>query len=150
MRIGVGMATAGLVLAAAACGDSGPSMDSFVGTWNATKAEFVSEADATVNADIIALGATFQITFNADSTWRAILTFSALVPAGGQVAPDTSSGTWTSSIDVLTLVTTGQSGNTQFNFVLSGNTLTLTGGHMTWDFGTGDEPAILNVTAVKQ
>jgi hypothetical protein len=143
MRIGVGMASVGFVLGLAACSDSGPSMDSFVGTWNATKAEFVSEADPTVKQEVIALGASFKITFNADSTWRAIMTAPLM-------APDTSSGTWSASIDVLTLVTTGASGETQFAYVLSGNTVTLTGGHVEWDFGNGDEPALLNVTATKQ
>jgi hypothetical protein len=143
MRIGVGVATVGLVLAVTACSDSGPSADSFVGTWNASKAEFVRVADATDKVEIVAQGGTFQITFNADSTWAAIIT-------APQILPDTSHGTWSSSIDVLTLVTVGLSGQTQFDFVLSGNTLTLTGGHVTWDFGTGDEEALLNVTAAKQ
>ncbi len=143
MRIGVGMATVGLVLGAAACSDSGPSMDSFVGTWTASKAEFVRVADATDKVEIIAQGGTFRITFNADSTWVATIT-------APQNVPDTSGGTWSASVDVLTLVTVGLSGQTQFDFVLSGNTVTLTGGHVTWDFGTGDEEALLNVTATKQ
>jgi len=144
MRIGVGMAIAGIALGGAACSDSGsPALDSFVGTWNASSAEFVREAAPVVTVEIIALGGAFRITFNADSTWRAIVT-------APQNPPDTSGGTWTVGIDVLTLLTTGQSGNLQFNYVLSGNTITLADGHVTWDFGSGEEPARLNITATKQ
>ena len=144
MRVSVGMVVGGLALGAAACGDSGgPSADRFVGTWNATKMEFIRVADTTEQVDVIALGATFQITFHADSTWQSILT----VP---QAQPDTVDGTWTASLDLLSLTQTGQAGNLEFNFVLSGNTVTLTGGDVDWDFGTGDEPAKLSITATKQ
>lgn len=118
-------------------------MDEFVGTWNATKMEFTRVANPTQKVDIIALGVTFRMTFFADSTWRAILT-------APLTQPDTTSGTWTASLDVLTLQQTGQSGEQQFDFVLSGNTVTLTGASVDWDFGTGNEPATLSITATKQ
>ena len=51
---------------------------------------------------------------------------------------------------MLTLRETGVSGNVQFDYVLSGNTISLTGGNVDFDFGNGDEAATLNVTAVKQ
>jgi hypothetical protein len=144
MRHATGMVTVAVVLGAAACGDSGaPPTDQFVGTWNATKMEFTRVADPTVKQDIIALGAAFQITFAADGTWESVLT----VPAE---QPDTSGGTWTASLDVLTIVTTGQSGEMMFAFVLSGNTVTLTGANTDWDFGSGGEAATLSITATKQ
>jgi glutamate synthase domain-containing protein 3 len=144
MRSATGVVTVAVVLGAAACGDSGaPPTDQFVGTWNATKMEFTRVADPTVKQDIIALGAAFQITFAADSTWEWVLT----VP-GDQ--PDTSSGTWAASLDVLTIMTTGQSGEMMFAFVLSGNVVTLTGASADWDFGTGIEAATLSITATKQ
>jgi hypothetical protein len=144
MRSAVGLVIAGLVVGAAACSDSNaPATDEFVGTWNATSMVFTRVADTTQKMDVIALGATFRITFAADSTWQSIQT-------APLTQPDTSTGTWAASIDVLTLTQTGQSGNIMFNFVLSGNTVTLTGGNVDWDFGTGDEPAKLSITATKQ
>jgi hypothetical protein len=143
MRVGVGMAMAGLVLGAAACSDSGPSADSFVGTWSATQMEFTRSANPTETVEIIGEGATFRITFKADSTWTAVLTAPGM-------SPDTSSGTWSASIDVLTIATTGMSGEQQFQFSLSGNTLTLSGANAEWDFGSGDEAATLSITLTKQ
>jgi hypothetical protein len=143
MRVRVGLVLAGLALGAAACSDnSAPPLDTFVGTWNATKMEFTRVANPTDKIDIIALGATFRITFAADSTWQAIMT----VP---ETAPDTTAGTWTASIDVLTLAETGVSGNMQFTYVLSGNTISLSGANVNFDFGSGDEPATLSLTATK-
>ena len=144
MRIGVGMATAGLVFGLVACSDSAaPATDDLVGTWNATAAEFVREADPSESVEIIAQGGSFRITLGANGTWSAIVT-------APQITPDTSGGTWTASTDVLTLITTGQAGETQFDYVLSGTTITLTDGHVTWDYGNGDEAARLNITATKQ
>jgi hypothetical protein len=144
MRVRMGIAIAGLVLAAAACSDSGaPSIDSFVGTWNATRMEFTRVANPADKEEIIAGGATFQITLKADSTWSGVLT----VPPG---AADTASGTWSASLDVLTIVTTGMSGEQQFDYVLSGTTLTLSGANTDWDFGSGDEAATLSITLTKQ
>jgi hypothetical protein len=134
----------GALVWTAACSDTGPSADSFVGTWRATKMEFVRVANPSETVDLIAdLGGSFTITFSADSTWEAIQT----VPS---VAPDTVDGHWSVSLDVLTLTQTGQSGNRQFTFVLSGDTITLTGGDVEWDFGSGDEAATLSITLTKQ
>ena len=143
MRVTVGMAMAGVVLGAAACSDSGPSADSFLGTWSATQMEFTRTANPAETVEIIGDGATFKITFAADSTWQAVLTAPGM-------QPDTSSGTWAASIDVLTIVTTGMSGEQQFDYVLSGTTLTLSGANTDWDFGSGDEAATLSITLTKQ
>lgn len=144
MRNAAGMVIAGLVLAAAACSDSGaPPTDAFVGTWNATKMEFTRVADTTEKVDVITLGVTFRITFAAADTWQAIMT-------APLTQPDTTSGTWTASLDLLTLQETGQAFSVEFQFVLSGNTVTLTGGDVEFDFGTGDEAATLSITATKQ
>lgn len=143
MQRPMGLIAAGLVLGAAACSDTSAPMDSFVGTWNATKMVFTSVADTATKLDVIALGATFRMTLAADSTWRAITTEPL-------ATPDTTTGTWSAGVDVLTLEETGQSGNIQFQYVMSGNTVTLTGGSVDFDFGGGDEPATLSITATKQ
>jgi hypothetical protein len=143
MRVTVGIAIAGLVLGVAACSDSGPSADSFVGTWDATRMEFTRTANPADKEDIIGDDGTYRITFNADGTWHAVMT----VPG---VMVDLPSGTWSASIDVLTIVTTGMSGEQQFDYVLSGNTLTLSGANAEWDFGSGDEPATLSMTLTKR
>jgi hypothetical protein len=139
----MGLIAAALVLGAAACSDTSAPMEDLVGTWNATAMVFTRVADTTEKVDVIALGATFRMTLAADSTWTAIQTVPLAVP-------DTATGTWTASLDVLTLEETGQSGNMQFQYVMSGNTVTLTGGSVDFDFGFGDEPATLSITATKQ
>jgi hypothetical protein len=146
MKSAVGLVMAGLVVGGAACSDSGaPATDEFVGTWDALKIEFTRVADTTVKEDIfVTQNARMEVTFFADSTWQSIETIPPVV--------DTVGGTWMASIDVLTLTQTGQAGNQQFTFVLSGNTVTLTGGDTDWDFGMGggDEAAKLSLTLVKR
>jgi hypothetical protein len=60
MRAKVVVILVGLVaLAAGSCKDStGPDVESLIGTWRATKAEYVSVADSNTKVDIVAQGST--------------------------------------------------------------------------------------------
>jgi hypothetical protein len=64
---------------------------------------------------------------------------------------ETRSGTWASSSDVLTLRQTGIAGDLQFDYALSGNTLTASGANGEFDFdGDGAmEPAKLSIVATR-
>jgi hypothetical protein len=135
---------AALVLGGVACGsatDLNPA--DLVGTWDATKLEFTQVASPGQKVDLVALGGAFSITFNADSSYRAILT-------APEASPDTITGTWDGSVDVLTLRETGSTGEQQFDYTLSGSTITLSGADTSFDFGNGDEPAKVGGTLVKR
>ena len=123
---------------------TGPDVDSFIGTWDATKAEFVSVANSSTKVDIIAQDWTLTLVFNAS-------TFTMTIQEPGEVAW-VGGGTWTSSIDTMTLTwSSGTSGESQFDFTLDGDHLTLEGGHMPFEFTPGNqEEAILNLILVKQ
>jgi hypothetical protein len=115
-----------------------------VGTWNATSAEFVSTTNSGQRVNIISQGSTLTLVFDAN-------TYVLTISEPGE-DPQVRSGSWSASTDVLTLVTTsGGSGETQFDWSLQGNQLTLSGGHVPFDFNKGNfEEAILNMTLVRQ
>jgi hypothetical protein len=147
MRVKVAVILAGLVaLAAGGCKKSstGPDVQTFIGTWKATKAEYVSVANSSTKDDIIAHGSTLTLVLDAS-------TFVLTITDPG-ANPVVSNGTWSSSSDVLTLVpSTGWFGQSQFDWSLNGNQLTRTGGHMPHDFTLGNpEEAILNLVLVRQ
>jgi len=123
---------------------TGPDVDSFIGTWNATKAEFVSVANPSTKVDIIAQGWTLTLVFNASA-------FTMTIQEPGEAAW-VGSGTWASSIDTVTLTwSAGTSGESQFDFALAGDHLTLEGGHMPFEFTAGvHEEAILSLILTKQ
>lgn len=132
-------------LGATACKSvTGPEEDEFVGTWDATKAEFVSDANPATSVDIITQGGTLALVLNAS-------TFTMTIKESGK--PDrVGNGTWSSSIDTMTFTwSSGMSGESQFDFILSGSRLTLEGGHMSHDFVPGNfEEAIVNLILVRQ
>ncbi len=134
------------VLGGAGCKSStGPQDESdFIGTWSATKAEYVSIADSNTKADIVARGSTLTLVF-------ASSTFVLTITDPGQ-GPEIFSGTWSASTDVMTLTwTSGMSGESQFDWSLDDDELTMTGGHMQFDFTPGSpEEAILNLILVHQ
>lgn len=121
-----------------------PDPKTLVGTWNATKAEFVSLADSNKKTDIITQGSTVTLVLSTS-------TFVFTITDPGQ-APEAGTGTWSVSSDTLTLTwSTGFFGESQFDFVLNGDRLTLTGGHVPHDFTVGNfEEAILNLTLARQ
>ena len=137
---------AAAVLSAVGCKSStGPEDESqFIGTWHATKAEYVSIANSNTKADIIAQGSTLTLVFSSG-------TFVLTITDPGQ-NPEVFNGTWSASMDVMTLTwTSGLSGESQFDWSLNGTQLTLTGGHMPFDFTPGSpEEAILSLILVKQ
>lgn len=130
-----------------ACGDGGggPSRDKFAGTWDATKLEFTNTANTSEKVDIIALGGTYVIELASSGSYSAVLT-----PPGG--APEVTTGTWSASADIFKLKETGTSGDMQFDYNLSGNTLTVSGANTDFDFDGDDvpEPARLSAVLVRQ
>jgi hypothetical protein len=134
----------------AACSKSSPTgpgstPQGLVGTWNATRAEFVSSANSSLRTEVVAQRTTVVLIFASAGTY----TFTMTDP--GQ-APNATNGTWSASTDVLTLKQTGRSGDTKFDMTQSGNNLTLNGGHVQFDFGADGsvEEALLNMTLVRQ
>jgi len=135
----------GLLLGAGCKSSTGPEdEDDFVGTWRATKAEYTSVATPANKVDIIAAGSTLTLVL---STSTAVLT----ITDPGE-SPVVLNANWSASVDVLTLTwTSGSSGETQFDYTLDGDELTMTGGHMPFDFTPGvPEEAILDLILVRQ
>ncbi len=134
-----------LALASISCSDStAVDPESLVGTWDGTKLEFARVADPQDKEDVIGdLGGDFVITLAANGGCTGQLT----------VPPDpmeNMTGTWSASADVFTLHWSGDTHTTQFDMTLSGNTLTLAGGDVEYNFGIGDEAAKLTVVLVKR
>ncbi|MEN6559780.1 MAG: lipocalin family protein [Acidobacteriota bacterium] len=134
------------VLVSAGCKSSaGPEdTESFLGTWNATKAEYTSAANSSTKVDIVAGGSTAVLVLNAT-------TFTLTITDPGESAV-VAGGTWSASTDVLTLTwTSGNSGTTQFDYTLSGDNLTLNDGHVLYDFTPGSpEEALLDLVLHRQ
>ncbi len=134
----------GVIVAAGCKSPTGPDSASLVGTWNATKAEFVKAADTNTKVDIVTQGSTVSLVMSSS-------TFTLTITDPGE-SPVVSTGTWSSSTDVLTLTwSSGYVGEAQFDMALVGSTLTLEGGHLPHEFTPGNpEEAILNLTLAKQ
>lgn len=133
-----------LVTVACSGGGSSTSSNDLVGTWTVTRYELVSTSSASAKVDLITLGGTVTLVMKSDGSYQMTMK----VPG----EPDeTVAGSWNVSGDVLTTTQVGMSGNMQFDCVLSGSTLTLTGADAEWDFnGDGiDDPAKLNMTATR-
>jgi Lipocalin-like domain len=134
------VAVAAALWAGCGGGDSGFSSateatQTLVGTWQATKAEYTNRSNSSQSVDIVALGSVLTLVLEAGSSFRL-----TIVDPGEP--GNTVTGTWSASRDVLTIVTAGQSGETQFDMTFSGNTLTLDGGHALFDIdgdGVGEE-----------
>lgn len=135
-----------VILVASGCQSStGPEdPEGFLGTWNATKAEYTSVANSSTKVDIVAGGSTVVLVLNAS-------TFTLTITDPGE-SPVAAGGTWSASVDVLTLTwTSGSSGESQFEYTLSGDSLTLNDGHMMHDFTPGSpEEAILDLILHRQ
>ena len=131
------------IIGAAGCKSSSSPEDEagLIGTWRATQAEFLSAADSNMRVDIVAQGGTLTLLLEAAS-----FTLTIDEP---DAEPDVTTGTWTSSSDTLTLTPTGASFNVQFDMTRSGNTLTLRGGHVEFDFHGTPEEAILNMVLTR-
>ena len=131
----------------AACGSdsTGANPPNVVGTWNATKFEFVSIANPTTKLDAIAQGASATLLLTSAHG------FTLTLNAPGQVQ-QVSTGTYVETATTLTVtVTTPPPTQTLgFDLVVSGVTMSLTGGTTTFDFGSGSTPAHINLTLTRQ
>lgn len=132
--------------AAVACGDDGvgPLADDIVGTWTATKVEYVSVSQPVRTIDVIAEGGTGTLTFSAAGTYLFTL---EPVSTPGQV--DT--GAWELDGDILTMWPRGTDLESRFDVALSGNRLSLSGGACEYDFD-GDhqeDPGTMNLVLVR-
>ncbi len=145
-HLGITILIVGSLVIGAGCKGSTtpPDEDSFIGTWRATKAEFVSSANPATKLDVVAQGGTVTLVLE---TTTAVLT----INEQGE-EPVVYNATWSASSDVLTLSWTGGTlGEAQFDFVLDGDNLTLEGGHVPYDFTEGSpEEAILGLILVRQ
>ena len=122
-----------------------PGVEYWIGTYDATKAEFVSVANPNLWADLVAQGWTVVLEINA-----SILTM-LFQPTGDPAVSAT--GTWSASADVLTVDwTSGFSGESEFEYIFNsdGSQLTLTGGHVSGEIAFGNpQEAILNLILEK-
>jgi hypothetical protein len=114
------------------------------GTWKATSATFVSVASSSKRTDVVAQGAVVTLALTG-STFALTFTYP-------EKAPAVTNGTWTSSKDMMSLKPTGMSWSWHFDMNQSGNTLSLSGASVEFDFsGTGvAEQARLSMTLVRQ
>jgi hypothetical protein len=129
---------AGLALA---CG-SDVAEEDLVGTWNATDFVFSNFDDPVVDFDVLGMGGEVTIVIRADGTYTITLT----LPDSDPLVED---GTWVLNGDQLTF-DEGTVDESAFDISLDGNTLTIHGEDMEFDFGDGDEPAQLDATFVRQ
>ena len=145
-RIHEGMLLALATAAVAGCSSdsTGLSIPDIVGTWHATKFEFVATANSSTKTDVIALGGVATVVLRADATFTITLT------APGQ-QPIVSSGSYSETATTLTIIITSETPTQTVTFTMdvSGSTMSLTGGVATFDFGSGDVPAFVNLTLVK-
>lgn len=119
--------------------------NTLVGTWRATRAEFVSVASPGVRAEIVSLGATLVISLDAAGGYTRTIT------DPGQ-RPDVQTGTWSATSDVLTLRPSGVTFTIEFDFTLNGSTLSVSGGHVEFDFNGDEVPdeAVLSASFGRQ
>jgi len=141
MRVRLALvAAAGALWAGCGGSDSGftsatEATQTLVGTWRATKAEYTNRSNSSQRVDIVARGSVVTLVLEGAGGFRL-----TIVDPGQ--AGNTVTGTWTASRDVLTIVQTGQAGQTQFDMTFSGNSLTLENGHLLFDVngdGVGEE-----------
>ena len=126
------------------CGDgTGVEVDDLVGTWDATMLEFTNPASPAQHVDLILEGWTYVLTLHADSTYDATLDD----PDG---PPEAITGVWEVTTDIFRMKDDTEQLWQEFDLARSGNTLTLTGADLNYDFGEGDVPAKLDVVLVRR
>jgi hypothetical protein len=114
------------------------------GTWKATKAEFVSASSSSKRVDVVAQGTTVTLALTGSN-------FVLTMTDPGK-APNVTNGTWTSSSDTMSLRPAGVTWSWQFDMAQSGNTLTLNGANVEFDFAANGvyEQAKLYMTLARQ
>lgn len=138
----------------ASCGSdkvTAPIENRLVGIWDATKIEYVNKANPIEKVELISTGGSGILELTSDSKFNLII-----IPYG--FASTVLNGTWqlagaSDNQIVLTYPIDSAQVSTSFNLLLSGTSLSLTGGEMDagWDF-TGDgtlDPATLNLAFVR-
>jgi len=136
-----------LVAVVGGCGSgTAPSPQELAGTWRATRVEFVSAANPATKVELVSTGAVYTLTLTASGTF----TLTGTHPGDD---PLSVAGTYSASVDVLTLTyTSGFFGESQFDMSLNGNSLRLDGGHVPYDVNGDDqdEEALLNLVLARQ
>ena len=114
------------------------------GTWKATKAEFVSAANASKRVDVVTQGTIVTLAITGGS-------FVLTIADPGQT-PNATNGTWTSTRDTMSLKPNGVTWSWQFDMTQSGNNLSLSGASVEFDFAANGvmEQAKLYMTLVRQ
>jgi hypothetical protein len=148
MGSGARAAAVALVAVVGACGKSGtaPSTTELAGSWRATKVEYVNLTNQSQKVELVSSGAVYTLVLTAGGTF----TLTGSHPGDD---PISLAGRYEASVDVLSLTyTSGALGEAQFDMTLSGNTLTLSGGHAPYDVNGDDldEEALLNLVLARQ
>jgi hypothetical protein len=151
-----------LALAAASC-DKSPTAPSeptnpgtptatVVGTWRATRAEYVSVRDPNLRVEVISQGINLVIVFDsATCTWT--YTWPGRPPY--DMAGNWSLGRDDDGKDILHVTwTSGNVGDSVFKMTLNRDVLALSDGHLPYDFKldgpTPDDEALLSLTLARQ
>ena len=127
-------------LAAAACGDSTDiTVEDLVGVWNATNYQYSNNANPNERVDLVAQGASFQMTVSADGTVSTLLD-------DGQGSTSSDSGTLNPTGTTLTIA------GIAFEAERSGHILTLTDETNSYDIDDdgSDEDATLVIQLARQ
>jgi hypothetical protein len=136
------------VLGLAACSETGVEVADLVGTWDATKFEFIDAAggDPVRTFDVILVEGSVTIVLGADSTYEVTVTLPF-------ASPEVETGTWVVDGSRLTLTSGGVTNEvTVLEVELTGTTLTVTADDLVFDIDEdGDEdPVLLEATFVKR
>jgi hypothetical protein len=125
------------------CAPSGPSEEELVGTWQATKIEYVSTTGQG-QVDIVPLGAGMKFELHADKT--GVFTFTRV---GGHPV-DVMTGTWESSVDLFRFIL-APNNDWSWDMMKSGAQLLLNRTGASWDFNDDgfQEDADEHVTLTK-
>jgi len=123
---------------------SPPAPQGLEGNWRATKAEFVSAANSSKRVDVVAQGTVVTLALTGSSFVYTI--------ADPGKPPNVTNGTWTSSRDTMALKPNGVTWSWQFDMTQSGNSLTLNGASVEFDFAANGvfEQAKLSMALVRQ
>ncbi len=126
-----------------ACGGdgTGPSGSStIVGTWNATAIVAAPVSNPSATENLYAEGFRLKFVFASNKSYTIVSSFPG-------EAPDTSDGTYVQAGSSLTLTSAGDNEVTPIDLTVNGNTATLVVSGVTFDFGAGEVPARMTVTA---
>ncbi len=131
------------VLAGSSCVKTPTTQDvnKLLGKWRATAAEYMSFADLQKRVDIVLQGSTviLELTENA---------FTLTITDPGETATVTT-GSWTYTADTMTLAPAGESSTWAFLMSQTSESLSLSGAHVQFDFGSGLEEAILSLVLTR-